>query len=82
MGLEAQACRPTVMERISSGWPVALALTALVGFAVARNAMGHRGTQPVQQPPPERPCRANGEPCNTVQRMQSIRGLRTENHHR
>jgi hypothetical protein len=55
---------------------------ALVGFAVVRNAMGHRGTQPVHQPPPERPCRTNGEPCNAVQRMQSIRGLRTENHHR
>jgi hypothetical protein len=81
MAPEAKAGGPTVMERTSNGWPVALALMALVGFAVVRNAMGHKG-QPARQAPPERPCRVNGEPCDTVQRMQSIRGLRTENHHR
>ena len=59
-----------------NSWPVVLALLALVAFAVARHA-GHRQAQePSRKGPSPRLCQVNGKPCSSVERVQSIRGLR------
>jgi hypothetical protein len=64
------------MTASRSSWPLVLALLALVGFAVAHHA-GHRQAQhPSRTPPSPRLCQVNGKPCSSVERLQSIRGLR------
>lgn len=64
------------MERTSQSWPVVVALLALVGFAVTRHAMDREAHRPQRQAPSERPCRIDGRSCSSLERVQSIRGLR------
>lgn len=70
------------MTSSRSAWPVVLALLALISFAVARHASNRQAHEPNRTGPNPRPCRVNGKPCNSVERVQSIRGLRLQHQQR
>lgn len=62
----------------SNPWPVVVALLALIGFAVGRHALDRQAFQPQRQPQGARLCVVNGRSCSSVERVQSIRGLRLD----
>lgn len=64
----------------SNPWPVVMALLALIGFAVGRHALDRQAFRPQRQPQRERPCLVNGRSCSSMERVQSIRGLRLDRH--
>ena len=66
----------------SNPWPFVVALLALIGFAVGRHALDRQAFQPQRQPPRARPCLVNGRACTSVERVQSIRGLRLDRSNR
>ncbi len=65
------------MERAPNPWPAALAVIALVGFAVTRHVMERdsrqRTTQNTVRP---RPCPQALSRCSPVERVQRLRGMR------
>ena len=68
------------MTSSRSAWPAVLALLALISFAVARHASDRQAHKPTRTGPSPRPCRVNGKPCNSVERLQSI-GAPVSHHH-
>lgn len=66
------------MQRSSNPWPVVVALLVLIGFAVGRHINDRQRFHPKRHAVKERLCQVNGRPCSSVERMQSIRGLRRE----
>ncbi|MCS5705095.1 hypothetical protein NZK27_02710 [Synechococcus sp. FGCU-3] len=66
------------MQRSSNSWPVVVALLALIGFAVARHTSDRQQFQPNRPSTPSRLCQVNGRPCNSVERLRSIRGLQLD----